>query len=71
MFKEGMRIEMIETCKDNPNIKEGWRGTIEFINYDGSLSVEFDHFVTGNGISGNENNTSQWYVSPKQIEVIQ
>jgi hypothetical protein len=40
MIKEGCKIRMIENCKDNHNIKEGWTGEVDFINYDGFISVE-------------------------------
>lgn len=68
MIKEGMKVEMVENCIDNPNIKEGWVGTIDYINYDGVLSVEFNHFIYGNGISGNNRNSHQWYVKPEQVK---
>jgi hypothetical protein len=70
MLKESMRVEMIENCKDNPNIKAGWTGTIEMIYSDGSIEIEFDNHVTGNGISGNYRNNHFWYVNPFQIREI-
>lgn len=69
-FKSGQTIQMIAKCKDNPNIIEGQKGTIDFVNYDGCLNVEFEYPVTGNGIMGNGMNSYNWFIDPKQAEIL-
>lgn len=70
MFKPGQRVQMVSNCKDNGNIKEGFKGKVDYVSYNGSISVEFESPVIGNGISGNGRNGFNWFVNPEQLETI-